>query len=157
MLETIAPRTRLLDHKAATYYLSKTIPNKHKVSRRDYNIIARLIWKKTAESLVNTVGGVLLDKFGYLCHWMSPSKKIFKMKVGHDVKVMSNFHSNMMWYNTTLFTNMFKINYLHGWSMDKTFNRNIQRARFHKLKEGIRYKCFYTLLRTMYSGRFIPK
>ena len=153
----LAPSERLLDHKAFTYYNKQIIPAKHKVNRQEYYVIARMIWKKATDGLIHSTGGVLLDNFGYMAHWLTPSKKIFTQKTPNGVEVMSNFHSDGKWYNTTLFTNMFKKNVLSGWSMDKTFNRQVKKARYRKMLTGFKYKCFYTLLRSMYSGRFTIK
>lgn len=145
---------RLVSKDSYKFYKKKNIPQKHKLNYKEFSVVARMIWQKTAEGLVNSVGGVMLDKFGYLAHWMTPEKKVITVKLGDEVKVMSNFHTDMKWYNTTLFTNMFSKNILSGWSMDKTFSRRIKKARHLKLKTGFKYKCFYTTLRTMYSRRF---
>lgn len=155
----IAKRTRLLDYGFVSFYNKRNnIPLKDKIeSQSELTEVARKIWEISAKKLLENEGGVVLDNFGYLCHWMSPKKKVFKVARQGGMKLMPNYHSGSYFYNTTLFTNIFQKNYFKGWSLDKAFNRNIKIGRFEQLKSGKKYKMFFNLVKRIYTTRFHDK
>lgn len=155
-MEKFAPRTRLLDYKCYSYYKSREkIADKDRVtSQKEFFTIVKKIWEVTARHLVEKEGGVVLDRFGYLCHWMTPKKKVFKMPKKGGYKIMANYHTDRHWYNTTLFSNIFNYDYFKGWSLDRAFNNNIKKGRYKKLLNGMKYKFYYTLVRSLYTNRF---
>lgn len=158
-MEKFAKRTRLIDYGLFAFYnKKKTISKKNKVTNiSEFNIIAKTIWKVVARNLVEKEAGVVLDKFGYLCHWMNPKKKVFKAPRKGKVKLMTNYHTGSHFYNSTLFTNIFKRDFFKGWSLDKSFNKQVKLGRHKKLKSGFKYKLRYSLVKRIYTDRFLNK
>lgn len=152
-MERFAPRTRLLDYGFVAFYKkNKNIPEKYKIKDRTELIkISKIIFKTIAKNLINKEGGVVLNNFGYLCHWKSPDKKIFKIPVKGGYKLIANYHTNGYFYNTSLFTNILGKNPFKGWSLDKSFHRDIKKGRYLKLRSGIKYKFYYSLVRRLYT------
>lgn len=154
-MERFAERMRLLDYKFYSYYKKKDMPNKYRVnSQKELLEIGKKIWEVTAKHLVKKEGGVVLDKFGYLCHWMTPKKKVFKVPKKGGYKLMANYHTDRHWYNTTLFSNIYNYDHFKGWSLDRAFNRNIKKGRYLQQLQGKKYKLFYNLVRSLYTDRF---
>lgn len=158
-MEKFAKRTRLLTYGMYAFYKKRNnISNKDRVGDSAEMLrIAKKIWEVTARRLIENDAGVVLDKFGYLCHWMTPKKKVFKAPRKGGIELMPNYHSGSYFYNTTIFTNIFKSNYFKGWGLDKAFNKNIKKGRFQQLKSGKKYKLFYRMVKRIYTNRFHDK
>lgn len=145
-MERFADRDRLISYDFYSFYKKD---NKAKaVSQRDFYIIVNAIWKVVARNLLKRQGGVLLDRFGYLCHWMTPKKKIFKYPVQGKRKLAINSHTDGYWYNTSLFSDVFRKDPLKGWSLDRAFNKNIKEGRYKEQLQGMKYKFYFNLVRS---------
>lgn len=156
-MEKFAERTKLIQYGLFSYYSKKkSISKKNRITDiKEFNKVARTIWKVVARNLVEREAGVVLDRFGYLCHWMSPKKKVFKAPRKGKAKLMTNYHTSSHFYNTTLFSNIFDKDYFKGWSLDKAFNKNIKLGRYKKLKSGFKYRINFKLVKNLYTKRFI--
>lgn len=150
-----APRCRITNYKAYAFYNKKKIPKKHRVENwKEYKAIINAIFKKVAEKVVETEGGVVLDRFGYIGNWMTPKKIIFRSPRKDGLKLNPNYHTDGYFYVTSLFTTVFKKNYLKGWSMDKMFNKdNIKKPRGRYLKSGRKYKFYYSFIKGLFNRR----
>lgn len=157
-MDRFAERKRLINYGLFSYYNKQDIPLKDKVDNyKDFVIIVKKIWQVIALQLIEKEGGVVLDKFGYLCHWMSPKKKVYKVARKGGVKLMANFSTDGYFYHTIFFSNIFDQDTFKGWSLDKSFNRNIKIGRFNKLNSGFKYRLYYSLVKRLYTTRFLNK
>lgn len=146
------PRVKLVNSDFLKFYEEK---GGYKRDRKLISKIAKEIWKVTASNLLERKGGVLLDRLGYLCHWMTPSRKSYKMMRKGKLITGTNYQTDGYWYNTSLFTDVFPSTKFRGWTLDRAFARPIKRGRFYQQQKGMKYKCYYTLVRGMYSNRDI--
>ena len=157
-MDRLAPRHRLVDYPLFSFYSKRDIPKKDKVTDiSEFKLIAKKIWEVVAKKLIEKEGGVVLDKFGYLCHWMSQKKKVFKVPRRGGVKLMPNFDTDGYFYHTTLLSDIFVKDFFKGWTLDKSFNENIKRGRFKQLKRGVKYKLFYTKVKRLYTIKHLNK
>lgn len=154
-----AQRTRLLDYGFVSFYSKRNnIDKRDKVTdKKELIKIAKKILEVIAESLIKSKGGVVLDKFGYLCHWMTPVKRTFKVPRKGGLKFIANYHTDSYFYNTTLFSNIFTRDVFKGWSLDKMFVSGIKNKRYEALQSGMRYKFFHSLVKRIYTNKFINK
>lgn len=154
-----AKRTRLLDYGFVSFYNKRNNIDKRDriTNKKELIIVAKKILEVIADSLIKSKGGVVLDKFGYLCHWMTPVKRTFKVPRKGGLKFMANYHTDSYFYNTTLFSNIFSRDLFKGWSFDKMFIGEIKKARYEALQQGMKYKFFHSLVKRIYTNRFINK
>lgn len=158
-MERVAPRVRLLDRKFVAYYKKdKTMLVKDKVNdTSELLLIAKTIWEVTAKRLVENSTGVVLDRIGYFCNWVTPKKRVMRVPRKGRVERMINTFSGSYFYNTSIFTDVFSIDNLKGWSLDKTINRNIKKGKYHQLKKGRKYKVALDLVKRLYNKRYRQK
>lgn len=154
-VERFAPRKKLLEYAFYSFYKkNKEIPNIHKIdNQKEFFLVVKTIWEVVAKNLIERNGGVVLDGFGYLCNWMTPDKKIFKTPRGKG-KLMINYHTESYWYNTNLFTNIFKTNHLKSWTIDRAVNTNIKKGIYKQLLNGKKYKFYLNIVKNLYTDRY---
>lgn len=145
-MERFAERDRLTSYSFYVFY--KKEKYRTTLSQRDFFKVVKTIWKVVARNLLERQGGVLLDRFGYLCHWMTPKKKIFKYPVQGSRKLATNSHTEGYWYNTALFSEVFAVDPLKGWSLDRSFNLKIKEGRWRQQLKGMKYKFYFSLVRS---------
>lgn len=157
-MDRFAERHRLLSYGLFSFYNKSDVPKRDKVTDyKEFILIVKKIWEVVAHELINREGGVVLDKFGYLAHWMSPKKKVYKVSRKNGVELMANFNTDGHFYHTALFSNIFNIDFFKGWSLDKSFSKKIKMGRFYKLNSGFKYKLFYSVVKRLYTNRFLNK
>lgn len=133
----------------------KNHPEKSRITdRTEMMQVCSYIWEVVQQELIDNEGGVVLDKFGYLAHWMSPRKKVFKSYREGETSTLLNYFTNHYFYYTLLITNIFKLDFFKGWELEGAENHMIKKKRFEKLKSGVKYKFYLTMVRRLYSQRF---
>lgn len=154
-LSKYAPRKRLLDHSTYIHYKESNIPKSFRVeSYSEFLKISRALLHEASKMITDSVGGLVLDKIGYFGHWRLPRKRIFKRPFNGGAKLMTNVHSDRYFYVTQFMPNVFKTNRFKGWSLCRSYNsKRIKNRRFTRLKEGMRYKFYFTLLKNMYKNK----
>ncbi len=106
-------------------------------------LIARTLCRVIAEFWIKKKAGVILPNFGYLCHWLTPSKITFQRAVVGGSYLQMNPASSGWWYNTTLFPYVDRDKYLKYWTLDRTASELVKYGVYKELARGMRYKLFF--------------
>lgn len=151
----VAPRVNLMNFKYYTFYRGKkkSIPKKYHIKdRTELFRITSAICKKVADNITEKEGGVLMDGLGYFTIWMNPRKQVYTAdREGGKKKTMINYHTDGYIYHPEFFAHINPRSPLRYWTMDRTFNRNINRTLAKKLRQGVKYKFYYNIVRRIYS------
>lgn len=127
------------------------VPEKHRVTdMNQYNEIVRDIFRVAERDLLDNKGGVVLDKIGYFCHWMTPIKRTYYSR--HTKELHTNLFTGGYWYNSAMFTWVFGRNHFKGWSMESSFSYRFGRKFYKKLQEGMKYNIYVKLISSIYNG-----
>ena len=153
----IPPTTIKADKFTAFYNKNKKKFPKYKRINANNALVKKIvaeIWKVTKESLAESAGGVVLDRLGYLAHWMRPEKRLATSYIEKETQHY-NFFSDNYFYYTELFTDVFKNNALIGWHLDRLTSRYVKQDRYKKLRTGFKYKLYWSVLKQMYTRKHI--
>lgn len=154
-----APKHYLLHYKYYTYYRG----NKKKTARKNWvknraelMAITDKILEVISKNLIEREGGVLMNNFGYFCVWRAPRKQVFNVyRKGKSPKTMLNFHTDGHMYFPQIFTNMFKKDPFRGWTLDRAIHSKVNHDLSVKLKQGKKYKFYYSIAKRIYTKKFI--
>lgn len=129
----------------------KNLPKKYEeLTYQEVVNINHLILKEVSNCLVNNTSGVVLDGFGYFSIWRTPEKiKVRNLAKDNEGEFYFNPHSKGYFYLPTLFTNVFSNTILKGWSLDGSFNHKIKSQMSTKIKNGLKYKLLYSLVKSL--------
>ena len=156
MKSKFAKRDILISYNLFSFYNKRPINESNKIKDyKEFITICSKIWEVVARKVVESEGGVVLDRFGYLCNWVTPKKRVFKNPFLKNNTLITNYHTDSYFYNTSLFTNIFYRDFLKGWSLDKSLNKNIKKALYENLKKGKKYKFYYSLTKRLYTDRHL--
>lgn len=144
----------VLDYESFSFFRdNKKIKTSSVQNRGQYAKVLRTIFKKAKENLLENEGGVVLDKLGYIGIIRYPYRQLIKkpfLHINGKIKaqqLLYNLHTDRYSYLLGFFTDAHKLNRLGKWSMDYTFRDDLKRGLAKKLKEGKRYKLYYTLVK----------
>jgi len=137
---------------AFNYYKSQAKLRNPETTYRlnQYVKIVNAFHSKVADKLVESVGGVFLDNFGYFCMAVHPKKEVIKVPYKKDGDYF-NFKTDNKLVTPMFFGIARKKPLLRFWVMDRTFSRRNVKARLHKkLISGMKYKNFVSTLSSLY-------
>lgn len=139
--------------KAYSYYwrkIKKKVAKKHQLEKKEFDYVARKIFKKLSEKIAESPSGVIVPRVGYFAHWMTPEPiPFFALRSESPIK-FENWDTDGYWYETHLFADVVNRSILRGWEF--TFSSEIKRQRFKKLKGGMRYRLHYHALKNLYGN-----
>lgn len=148
MIRTVPP-VPLRSKSLYTFYREQPIPKVHRITGRDNFLrVVGAIYKVAAKRLIENKAGVVLDGLGYMGHWESPEKKIFRSSGRTKSKKILNYFSDFKWINTGLFRT--RKTDVTGWTFDRTFNKKIKHGRMNQTKKGHKYLFYYNMVKGVY-------
>lgn len=136
------------------------IPHKSWEYRKKLRPIISKIWEVAGKELIERDAGVFLDRLGYFCNWMSPTKRvIYKpyFTISEDGKTSMEMVPNFLlftggyWYFPTFFSDVFHTNIFYNWAMDSTLAYPLRCELVKSLKRGKKYVFHYEMLKTNHS------
>lgn len=149
-----APSKKIISREGFRHYIS-IHKNKNKnflvKDYAEFSLISRTIFKNIAWAMVNKLGGVYVKGLGYFCVWMSPIKMthtLLKAKEGKLISLM-NFEEPYR-YNPHLFADSSGFSALHGWSMERTFHRDIRIGISENLYNFKPYTFHWSIIKKMF-------
>ncbi len=149
-----APSKKLISGQGFNHYRSLH-KNKSKEllveSYPEFSLIARTIFKNVAKAMVEKPGGVFMRGLGYFCVWMSPVKMDQATIEGKDGKRISlmNFDEPYR-YNPHLFVDAGGNKDSEGWSMERTFHRDIKTGVSANLRNYKPYTFHWSIIKRMF-------
>jgi hypothetical protein len=144
--------TNLNKSKVFTLYKKDYMSSKFKLDNQAlFNKIATALFKNIAKAITSSVGGVVAKGFGYFGIWKCPKKLIKKGVVFGELN--TNFHTNGYSFFPNLFVDVYNSNPLLGWSLDRSFTRGIKSELSKNLKNEVKYKLNYTLVKDMFNSK----
>jgi len=117
----------------------------------EFSLIARTLFKNIAQAMINKSGGVYMKGLGYFCVWMSPVKTdqtTIKDKSGRLISFM-NFDEPYR-YNPHVFIDSGRDRDIHGWSMERSFHREIKRGISKNLRNYKPYTFHWSFIKRMF-------
>jgi hypothetical protein len=161
--DRFAPRHKLIYFKYYTFYRERKkkarLSKKYWVKdRAELFRITDKICEVVSRELINRQGGVAMENWGYFCNWMPARKQFFNVyRKGKQAKMMVNFHTGGHVYLPQLFCSMLKGNPFRGWSMDRGFSRDYKKKLSDKLKQGKKYKMYYSIAKRILSNKTLKE
>lgn len=125
-----------------THYLKHNMSKKHRLEDREqFLIFIREYFKTIKENVIESQGGVYLDRVGYFYNFMIP------------YKMTTDFKKNELFYfNTDLyryFPTAIFVNKLHFWTMDMSYAPDTKKGIVEQLKKGKIYHNYVSSLRRL--------
>lgn len=108
-------------------------------------------YKKIADKMVESEGGVFIDNLGYFTVMQYPFKEVNKAPYA-DQEHFFNFHSDNKPYHP-MFIGIARNKYLFNiWTMDRTFSRRrVKKPLSEAIKAKKKYKTFMATLYSLYQ------
>lgn len=144
MGKKLAKPFNLLHHSINTEYLKQDIPKKYRLeNREELRKLVREICGVIGEEIVNSEGGVHINRLGYFFIWKIPKKMTYNTHIsGGKSEENFNYHTNHYMYSPIFLPSIDKKSTLKNWGMDNSFNRKIRFGIKDKLKSGFKYKIY---------------
>ena len=148
-------KTKLVNHDSIyTFYRnSKRVKQRNKiVGRADLKERITKMCEILSDSVLDSEGGVYVDRLGYFFMWMLPRKRMFGI-IKKEVGLVEGFnsHTDQHIYVPVFYPVHPRQGKLRGWSMDRKFHRRIKKGLSERLKSGWKYNMYAETVRKTFK------
>lgn len=107
------------------------------------------IFSLACEALTERDGGAVLEGIGYFAFYMPMYRRFHEYTINDRCTVAPFYERDYYNYIPRLFTDIFTVNRLKGWSMDNGFKRTIKK----RIKRHRKFKLYYKEVVEIYNNR----